>query len=133
MRIHIPALIALIGLSALPASAQTSYPNQRPITIIVPFAAGSGTDTLARILTASMAEGEFKKATFVIENRPGADGIIGALDAAKASNDLGQIGAASQKLEDAVNAYLKLAGQSISGGATPTGTAPASVQSTAGG
>ncbi len=56
-----------------------------------------------------------------------------ALDAAKASNDLGQIGAASQKLEDAVNAYLKLAGQSISGGATPTGTAPASVQSTAGG
>jgi tripartite-type tricarboxylate transporter receptor subunit TctC len=87
MRIHIPALIALIGLSALPASAQTSYPNQRPITIIVPFAAGSGTDTLARILTASMAEGEFKKATFVIENRPGADGIIGASAAAKAAPD----------------------------------------------
>ena len=36
-----------------------------------------------------------------------------ALDAAKASADLGQIGAASQKLQDAVNAYLALAGTTI--------------------
>src|ERR1039458_7394036 len=87
MRIHISALIALIGLSALPASAQTSYPSQRSMTIIVPFAAGSGTDTLARVLTVSMTQGEFKNATFVIENRPGADGIIGATAAVKAAPD----------------------------------------------
>ena len=68
MKIHITAL-AMIGLSVLPASAQTNYPNQKPITIIVPFAAGSGTDTLARVLTVSMTQGEFKNATFVIENR----------------------------------------------------------------
>jgi tripartite-type tricarboxylate transporter receptor subunit TctC len=77
----------MIGLSVLPASAQTNYPNEKPITIIVPFAAGSGTDTLARILTKNLAEGEFKNATFVVEDRPGADGIIGASDAAKAAPD----------------------------------------------
>jgi tripartite-type tricarboxylate transporter receptor subunit TctC len=77
----------MIGLSVLPASAQTNYPNQKPIIIIVPFAAGSGTDTLARVLTVSMLQGEFKNATFVIENRPGADGIIGATAAVKAAPD----------------------------------------------
>ncbi|ACV77994.1 UPF0182 family membrane protein [Nakamurella multipartita] len=41
------------------------------------------------------------------------DAAASALDAAKASGDLGQIGAASQKLEDAVNAYLQLAGTAI--------------------
>src|SRR5450631_2911095 len=63
-----------------------NYPN-RPITIIVPFAAGSGTDTLARVLTANIADGELKGATFIIDNRPGADGIIGATAAAKAAPD----------------------------------------------
>ena len=83
----IAAFVVLIGASVLPATAQSTYPNQKPITIIVPFAAGSGTDTLARILTTSMAEGDFKSATFVIDNRPGADGIIGATAAARASPD----------------------------------------------
>ena len=41
------------------------------------------------------------------------DAAASALDTAKASGDLGQIGAASQKLEDAVNAYLALAGTAI--------------------
>ena len=86
MKLHFTAL-AIIGLSVLPANAQTNYPNQKPITIIVPFAAGSGTDTLARVLTVSMTQGEFKNATFVIENRPGADGIIGATAAVKAAPD----------------------------------------------
>ena len=87
MKILTAALIGMIGLGVLPASAQTNYPNEKPITIIVPFAAGSGTDTLARILTKNLAEGEFKNATFVVEDRPGADGIIGASDAAKAAPD----------------------------------------------
>jgi tripartite-type tricarboxylate transporter receptor subunit TctC len=87
MKPHIAALIALIGLNVLPARAQTAYPGDKPITIIVPFAAGSGTDTLARILTKNMAEGDFKSTTFIVEDRPGADGIIGATDAAKAAPD----------------------------------------------
>jgi tripartite-type tricarboxylate transporter receptor subunit TctC len=85
MKAHIVAL-ALIGLCAAPANAQTNYPN-RPITIIVPFAAGSGTDTLARVLTANIADGELKGASFIIDNKPGADGIIGATAAAKAAPD----------------------------------------------
>jgi len=57
-----------------------------------------------------------------------------ALDTAKASGDLGAIGKASQDLETAVNDYLKLAGGSLTGSATPTATAPAvSEQPTAGG
>lgn len=87
MKPHITALIAMIGLSVLSARAQTAYPGDKPITIIVPFAAGSGTDTLARILTKNMTEGAFKNATFIVEDRPGADGIIGASDAAKAAPD----------------------------------------------
>ena len=87
MKVHITTMLALLWISAPPADAQTNYPNQRPITIIVPFAAGSGADTLARILASNLTEGDFKKATFVIENRPGADGIIGATAAAKAAPD----------------------------------------------
>ena len=87
MKRYITALIATIGFGVLAASAQTGYPNEKPITIIVPFAAGSGTDTLARILTKNLAEGDFQNATFVVEDRPGADGIIGASDAAKAAPD----------------------------------------------
>jgi tripartite-type tricarboxylate transporter receptor subunit TctC len=78
--------LAMIVLCAPPVNAQTTYPN-RPITIIVPFAAGSGTDTLARVLTANMTDGDFKGATFIIDNRPGADGIIGATAASKAPPD----------------------------------------------
>jgi tripartite-type tricarboxylate transporter receptor subunit TctC len=80
-------VVTVIGLSVSPAGAQTAYPGEKPITIIVPFAAGSGTDTLARILTKNINEGDFKNATFVVEDRPGADGIIGAIDAAKAAPD----------------------------------------------
>jgi tripartite-type tricarboxylate transporter receptor subunit TctC len=84
---RIATIVALIGLGAWPAIAQTGYPGQRPVTIVVPFAAGSGTDAIARLLTASMADGEFKNASFVIDNRPGADGIIAATAAAKAAPD----------------------------------------------
>jgi tripartite-type tricarboxylate transporter receptor subunit TctC len=87
MKTRITALLAAIALSVLPATAETPYPGDKPITIIVPFAAGSGTDTLARILTKNMAEGDFKNATFIVEDKPGADGIVGAADAAKAAPD----------------------------------------------
>jgi tripartite-type tricarboxylate transporter receptor subunit TctC len=86
-KMHIAAVMAIIGLNVLPAAAQNSYPADKPITIIVPFAAGSGTDTLARILTKNLNEGDFKNATFIVEDKPGADGIIGASDAAKAAPD----------------------------------------------
>jgi tripartite-type tricarboxylate transporter receptor subunit TctC len=60
------------------------YPN-KPITVIVPAAAGGPTDTLTRVLAASM--GEALKQQMIIENVGGAGGIIGVTRAAKARND----------------------------------------------
>ena len=86
MKSLIVAVAATFGLAIQPAAAQSAYPGDKPITIIVPFSAGSGTDVLARALTASMTR-YLKGATFVVDNRPGANGIIAAGAAAKAAAD----------------------------------------------
>jgi tripartite-type tricarboxylate transporter receptor subunit TctC len=65
------------------ATAET-YPSRR-ITVIVPFGAGSGTDSVARIVTQRLAE--LLKTTVVVENRPGANGSIGAAAAARSAPD----------------------------------------------
>jgi tripartite-type tricarboxylate transporter receptor subunit TctC len=76
---------AAILLSALaPASAQTPYPT-RPIHIIVPFPAGGPSDVLARLIGDKMSV-DFQQPV-VVENRPGANTVIGAETAAKASPD----------------------------------------------
>src|SRR5262245_54641379 len=72
-----------LASAALPAAAQ-SYPT-RPITIMVPFAAGGGNDILARLLGQHM--GRALGQQFVIENRGGAAGTIGARAVAKAAPD----------------------------------------------
>lgn len=56
------------------AHAQAPYPD-KPINIIVPFAAGNVTDSIARLVGEGLAR-ELKQ-TVVIENRPGASGIVG--------------------------------------------------------
>src|SRR6476620_1971541 len=76
------------GVAALPAipriaRAQT-YPT-RPVTLVVPVAAGGGVDTMARILSEKLQEK--LKRTVVVENRPGAGSMIGANYVAKASPD----------------------------------------------
>jgi tripartite-type tricarboxylate transporter receptor subunit TctC len=76
------AALSLMAL-ALPAAAQT-WP-QRPITFIVPFAAGGGTDAFARPLAAQL---DTQLGTRVlIENRAGAGGTVGAAAAARANPD----------------------------------------------
>lgn len=75
-----------LTLASLPISAQSNYPLEKPINIIVPFAAGSGTDVLARALSAAMLK-SLKGANFVVDNKPGANGIIAAGLAAKAAPD----------------------------------------------
>jgi len=78
----VAAAAALIATAA-PASAQT-YPSG-PITLIVPFAAGSGTDAVARIVGQKL--GERLKQPVVVDNKPGASAQIGAQAAAKARPD----------------------------------------------
>lgn len=77
--------IALATVS-LAASAQ-SFPGSRPISIVVPFAAGGPTDLVARQLTESMRKAMGGSANFVVENTAGAGGTIGATKVARAAPD----------------------------------------------
>jgi tripartite-type tricarboxylate transporter receptor subunit TctC len=82
------AALASAALLALadPGTAQTTddFPN-RPIRIIVPQAAGSGVDLQARVLAQKM--GELWGQQGVVDNRPGANAIIGMEAGAKAAPD----------------------------------------------
>jgi len=74
---------ALALLSAAPASAQT-WPS-RPLSMVVPFAAGSALDTVSRILAARLSEVLGQQV--VIENVGGAGGMTGTSRVAKAEPD----------------------------------------------
>lgn len=75
-RSALSGLAICAGSLALPRAAiAQSFPS-RPVTIVVPFAAGGGTDVLARLIGQKL--GEVMNATFVVENRAGAGGAIGA-------------------------------------------------------
>jgi tripartite-type tricarboxylate transporter receptor subunit TctC len=81
-------IITAVALSllafAVPATAQEKWP-QKQVTIVVPFGAGGTTDMFARIFAQKMQE---KHGTpFIVENRAGAGGNIGAAAVAKAPKD----------------------------------------------
>jgi tripartite-type tricarboxylate transporter receptor subunit TctC len=78
------APLAALFTVAFAAFAQDDYPN-RPVRIIVPFAPGGSTDVVARILADRL--GTELKQSFIVENKPGAGGNIGADAVAKASPD----------------------------------------------
>ena len=71
-------------LTALGASAQTSYP-EKPVRVVAPFPAGSGADISARIVTQKL--GELWGRSVVVENVPGAAGSVGAERVAKSAPD----------------------------------------------
>jgi tripartite-type tricarboxylate transporter receptor subunit TctC len=75
--------VSLIAAACAGAGAQT-YP-ERPLTLVVPFAAGSGTDAVARVVAQKLAER--LKQPVVIDNRAGANAQIGVEYAAKAAPD----------------------------------------------
>ena len=77
------ALAATLALAASASLAQ-SYPT-KPVKALVPFAAGSATDQVARSFTAKMSETLGQP--FVIENRPGVNGMLGADAVAKSAPD----------------------------------------------
>ncbi len=81
------ALVSVSAISAAGArraSAQAAYPT-KPVRVIVPYPPGGGADTVSRILFAKLSESLGQQ--FVIDNRGGAGGTIGAAAAAKAERD----------------------------------------------
>jgi tripartite-type tricarboxylate transporter receptor subunit TctC len=75
--------IVLAGAAALPAAAQPAWP-QRPVKFVLPFGAGSATDVAARLMTDKL-QAKWGQPV-VIENKPGADGLL-AITAFLQAND----------------------------------------------
>jgi tripartite-type tricarboxylate transporter receptor subunit TctC len=83
----IPFLGASLATAALVLSGAAyaqAYPT-KPVKVIVPFAPGSATDQIGRYFATKMSESLGQQ--FVVENRPGANGMIGAEAVAKAPAD----------------------------------------------
>jgi len=76
-------LLAAAGASARAQSA-AEWPA-RPVTLVVPSSPGGGTDVYGRILAQALTEA--LKQSFVVDNKPGASGAIGATAVAKADGD----------------------------------------------
>lgn len=82
----IATLALCFGAAPLTAAAQApGYPGSRPITMIVPFGAGSTTDVLARELAQRL--GARLGGSVVVENRPGSGGNIGTAAVARSAPD----------------------------------------------
>lgn len=96
-------LLALSTMAiSLPAFSQAGYPS-KPITVLVPFAAGGTTDILGRLVARHLATR--LGGTVIVDNKPGAGGGVGAGMVAKAAGDghtllMGTIGT------HAINQYL---------------------------
>lgn len=76
--------LALLPASLRPGVAQEQFPD-RPVTLVVPFAAGGGTDTMARLL-AQQLETELG-VSVIVENKTGASGRVGADFVARSAPD----------------------------------------------
>ena len=71
------SILALIGAALMPVQAQAAQYPSRPIKIIVPFGPGGSGDISARLI-GKQIEDKTRQAV-VVDNRPGANGIIGTM------------------------------------------------------
>ncbi|MES1149985.1 MAG: tripartite tricarboxylate transporter substrate binding protein, partial [Bradyrhizobium guangdongense] len=78
------AAVLLAGLAATATAQAQNYPN-RNITLVLPFAAGSGTDTTTRIISQHLSQA--LGVGIVIENKAGANGMLAATFVARAAPD----------------------------------------------
>ena len=87
-RRFLTAMFLPLALAAAPAIAQdiAAYP-EKPVKIFVPFPPGGAADTFARLAGQKLAETWGNRAQVLIENRPGAGGIIGTEATAKSPAD----------------------------------------------
>ena len=86
LAVAVARLIAVAGLIVLAgaAAAQQAYPD-KPLRLLVPYAPGGSTDLLARLIGPKLTD-SFRQPV-VVENRPGASGILGIMQVVKATPD----------------------------------------------
>lgn len=87
MKLHSASsfVLGLAAIACAPAFAQTpDYPS-RPIAIVVPFSAGGGVDAMARLVADKLRAS--LKQSVVVDNKPGASGMLGATFVSKAAPD----------------------------------------------
>ncbi|MGZ3351137.1 MAG: Bug family tripartite tricarboxylate transporter substrate binding protein, partial [Xanthobacteraceae bacterium] len=80
----VAVLTAALGIVCAATSARAQYPG-KPVRVIVPFAAGGTPDVVGRIISQQLALQTGQ--AFVVENRPGADGVLGAQTVAESPPD----------------------------------------------
>jgi tripartite-type tricarboxylate transporter receptor subunit TctC len=79
------AVAAGLLIAAMSSAALSQAPDTRSVTLVVPIAAGGGVDTIARVFAKELSER--LKQPWVVENRPGAGGLVGLDSVAKATPD----------------------------------------------
>ncbi|WP_028602507.1 Bug family tripartite tricarboxylate transporter substrate binding protein [Ottowia thiooxydans] len=82
---HVPRrVLLLVALTMVALPAVAAYPD-RPIKVVVPFAAGGAGDISARLVSEELRK--ILQVPVVVENRPGGNGLVGAAQLAKAAPD----------------------------------------------
>lgn len=85
-RSFLASLIAFAWISAVGgAQAQPAYPGERPVTLMVPFAPGGGTDILARLVAQKL--GDRLRQSVIVDNKPGANGLLAMQSVERAKAD----------------------------------------------
>lgn len=96
--------LALFGTGVMQPARAEDYPN-KPIKVIVPYAAGSGVDLIARVMAAKLQK-ELQQ-PIVVDNRPGAEGRLGSAVAAKSPPDGYTLLMAGSGTHSSINAIYK--------------------------
>ncbi len=85
---HLVAMLAATALTAIAFASTTAHAQEwpaKPVRVVVPFPAGGSTDRMTRLVAEELTR-VFKQ-QFVVENRPGAGGAVGAAQVARAEAD----------------------------------------------
>ena len=107
MKLCLKSAFAAVGacwIALSPGSAEAQDWPTKPVRIIVPYAPGGSADTLGRIAAEGLSEA--LKQQFIVENKPGAGGVLGSTQVARSAPDgytLGVSGIATHTIAPAIN------------------------------
>lgn len=82
--VAVMAMVMQCGLAGISFASEATFP-EKPITLLVPFPVGSGSDSTARVVAQEVSKASGQ--TVVVENKPGANGFIATRTAARARPD----------------------------------------------